>query len=154
MIEILSRAPGLRRCRFTAGEPETLFYRRFTVLAQRGYAAEPVRVGAQRTVGSHTAGYMVCMHLHRHSAYNLFGGEHVHTSKGYGRPWAIAPLWVISLWADMHAFQTAGRRLRALLKAAPARLFLWPLHSVGAAIMMPLCIFALGAARPPRRVRM
>ena len=51
MIGNLQRAPGLRGCRFTAGEPET-FYRRFTVLAQRGYTAEPVRVEAQRTVGS------------------------------------------------------------------------------------------------------
>ena len=71
---------------------------------------EPVRVGAQRTVGSHIAGYMVCMHLHRHSALNLFGGDHAHTSESYGRPWAIAPPWVISLLADMRAFQTSGGR--------------------------------------------
>ena len=124
MIEIPLRAPGHRECRFTAGKPETLFYRRFAVLAQRGYAAKPVRVEAQRTVGSHTAGYMVCMHLHRHSAHNLFGGDHVHTSKGYGRPWAIAPLWVISLWADMRACLTAGRRLaRALKQSSPSATF-------------------------------
>ena len=63
----------------------------------------------------------VCMHLHRHGAFNLFGGDHAHTSESYGRPWAIAPPWVISPLADMRAFQTAGIDYRRRTGRQPSR---------------------------------
>ena len=108
----------------------SLLYRRFSCLAQRGYAAEPVRVEARSAYCrfAYRRLYMVCMHLHRHSALNLFGGDHAHTSEGYGRPWAIAQLWVISLLADMRASQTSGAGGGA--KAAPTRLFLWSCYTL------------------------